>query len=175
MPMTVVKATAPGPRVMQLSEGGEGSGLSRLDKGLPSRDVAVSDTRRDRITGGTCRKRALGRDGMEFFPAGPIFSRYFPFRWQVGPDSKLTACYPEIVERRFSVPVPLRIISSHVHCLQCRHASRPRRPRQKGPKQVNSAAVIPQWYAGITWAGKRQVSSNPRYAIALSEGSLFHE
>ena len=44
-------------------------------------------------TGGAFRKTAGGRDGMEFFPGSPIFSRIFPFRRQFGPDSKLAACY----------------------------------------------------------------------------------
>ena len=91
---------------------------------------------------GTRRRTALGKDGVEFFPWHPIFSRYFPFRRQSGPDSKLTARYPEIVERRIFSSRTILSHSSHsslVHFLEYRHASRRRRPRQKGPEQVHSA------------------------------------
>ena len=152
---------------------GRGTGLSHSDEGLLSRDVELRDIRRDWTTGGTYRRTARGRDGMEFSPSYPIFAQFFPFRWQVGPVLKLKACYPEIVERKFSSSVLFLPISSHVHILQYQHASRRRRRRQKEPEQMRSAAVIPKWYAGVTRTGKQQLSSNLPNAIALGRGATI--
>ena len=104
------------------------------------------------------------RDGL--FPDVSHFFQYFPFRGQIGPDSKLKARHTEIVSRKFSDPVTIRPNSSHVQFLEYRHASRQGLCRQKRPEQVCSA-VIPKWYMGITRAGKRQMSSNLPGAIAL--------
>ena len=109
------------------------TGLSRLGERLPSRGVEFRDTGRAGHRGHAPQECSWERrDGL--FPDVSHFFQYFPFRRQVGPDSKLKARHTEIVSRKFLDPVTIRPNSSHVQFLEYRHASRKGLPRQKGPE-----------------------------------------
>ncbi len=96
---------------MLQAEGMLRTGLTRLDEGLPSRGVELRDTGRAGHRGHAPQECSWERrDGL--FPGVSHFFQYFPFRGQIGPDSKLKARHTEIVSRKFSDPVTIRPMSN---------------------------------------------------------------